>query len=82
MDPWTPERVGGAWIEEVLAARASGMRVHHTEAEETIAELPHCMRPSNDGLVYVCDRLANRLQAFDKMGNFIKASISPEELHC
>ena len=30
------------------------------------------MRLSGDGLVYVCDRLANRLQAFDKMGNFKK----------
>jgi len=30
------------------------------------------MRLSNDGLVYVCDRLANRLQVFDKMGNFKK----------
>ncbi len=47
-------------------------RLHHTEAEKGIEELPHCMRLSNDGLVYVCDRLANRLQVFDKMGNFKK----------
>ena len=47
-------------------------RLHHTEAEKNIAELPHCMRLSHDGLVYVCDRLANRLQAFDKMGTFIR----------
>jgi sugar lactone lactonase YvrE len=45
-------------------------RLHHTEAEKNIEVLPHCMRLSNDGLVYVCDRQANRLQAFDKMGNF------------
>jgi DNA-binding beta-propeller fold protein YncE len=45
-------------------------RLHHTEAEKNIEELPHCMRLSNDGLIYVCDRLANRLQAFDKMGTF------------
>jgi DNA-binding beta-propeller fold protein YncE len=45
-------------------------RLHHTEAEKDIGELPHCMRLAKDGLVYVCDRLANRLQAFDKMGNF------------
>jgi sugar lactone lactonase YvrE len=45
-------------------------RLHHTEAEKNIEVLPHCMRLSADGLVYVCDRLANRLQAFDKMGNF------------
>jgi DNA-binding beta-propeller fold protein YncE len=44
--------------------------LHHTEAEKNIEVLPHCMRLSNDGLVYVCDRQANRLQAFDKMGNF------------
>jgi hypothetical protein len=46
--------------------------LYHTEAERNIGVLPHCMRLSNDGLVYVCDRLANRLQAFDKMGNFKK----------
>jgi sugar lactone lactonase YvrE len=45
-------------------------RLHHTEAEKNIEELPHCMRLGGEGLVYVCDRLANRLQAFDKMGNF------------
>jgi DNA-binding beta-propeller fold protein YncE len=44
--------------------------LHHTEAEKNIEQLPHCMRLSGDGLVYACDRLANRLQAFDKMGNF------------
>src|SRR5262249_11068276 len=47
-------------------------RLHHTEEERNIEVLPHCMRLSNDGLVYVCDRLANRLQAFGKMGNFKK----------
>ncbi len=45
-------------------------RLYHTEAEKDIEQLPHCMRLSNDGLVYVCDRHANRLQVFDKMGNF------------
>ena len=45
-------------------------RLHHTEAEKNIEELPHCMRLSRDGQLYVCDRHANRLQVFDKMGNF------------
>ncbi len=44
--------------------------LHHTEAEKNIEVLPHCMRLSADGQVYVCDRMANRLQAYDKMGNF------------
>jgi hypothetical protein len=26
----------------------------------------HCAEPSNDGLVYVCDRVNNRIQVFDK----------------
>jgi DNA-binding beta-propeller fold protein YncE len=45
-------------------------RLNHSEAEKDIEQLPHCLRLSNDGLVYVCDRQVNRLQVFDKMGNF------------
>jgi DNA-binding beta-propeller fold protein YncE len=30
----------------------------------------HCVVMGNDGLVYVCDRLGNRVEVFDKMGNF------------
>jgi DNA-binding beta-propeller fold protein YncE len=32
----------------------------------------HCVALSNDGLVYVCDRQSDRIQVFDKMGNFRK----------
>lgn len=32
-------------------------------------ELPHCLRVSGDGLVYVCDRRADRIQVFDRHGN-------------
>ncbi len=32
----------------------------------------HCADVSNDGLVYVCDRQANRLQVFTKEGKFVK----------
>lgn len=39
-----------------------------TAAKPTI----HCVRVANDGLVYACDRWMNRLQVFDKMGNFKK----------
>jgi len=34
------------------------------------APTPHCVRVSNDGLVYVCDRWMNRLQLFDTTGHF------------
>ena len=32
----------------------------------------HCVRVSRDGLVYVCDRLNNRVQVFRKDGSFVK----------
>ena len=32
----------------------------------------HCAEPSNDGLVYVCDRTANRLQVFTLDGAFVE----------
>jgi hypothetical protein len=32
----------------------------------------HCVRIANDGLVYVCDRLNNRIQVFHKDGTFVK----------
>ena len=32
----------------------------------------HCVRISRDGLVYVCDRLNNRIQVFRKDGSFVK----------
>lgn len=34
----------------------------------------HCADPSNDGLVYVCDRVNNRLQVFRKDGSFVTES--------
>lgn len=35
-----------------------------------IAKSIHCMALANDGLVYLCNRAANRLQVYDRMGNF------------
>ena len=46
--------------------------LHRTEAETGLTPLPHCLRLSDDGLVYVCDREADRIQVFDRMGNFIR----------
>ena len=42
------------------------------EAATAARPTPHCVRVSNDGIVYVCDRWMNRLQLFDTMGNFKK----------
>jgi hypothetical protein len=42
------------------------------EVGKTAAPTVHCVRLSNDGMVYVCDRWMNRIQVFDTMGNFLK----------
>jgi DNA-binding beta-propeller fold protein YncE len=36
------------------------------------AGIVHCIVMDNNGLIYACDRQGNRLQVFDKMGNFKK----------
>ncbi len=46
--------------------------LHRTDDEGTVTPLPHCLRLSNDGLVYVCDRQADRVQVFDQMGTFVR----------
>ena len=41
----------------------------------------HCAQPSNDGLVYVCDRVNDRIQVFTPEGEFVQeAFIAPETL--
>jgi len=41
----------------------------------------HCVRISNDGLVYVCDRANDRVQVFEKSGKFVREfRIEPETL--
>lgn len=45
-------------------------RLRREPGEEDIVELPHCLRISDDGLVYICDRRADRIQVFDREGEF------------
>ena len=41
----------------------------------------HCVRIANDGLVYVCDRVNDRIQVFKKDGTFVREHrVSPETL--
>jgi hypothetical protein len=41
----------------------------------------HCVRIANDGLVYVCDRVNDRIQVFRKDGTFVKEfRVVPETL--
>jgi hypothetical protein len=41
----------------------------------------HCAEPTPDGLVYVCDRVNNRIQVFRKNGTFVKeVQIAPKTM--
>jgi hypothetical protein len=41
----------------------------------------HCAEPSNDGLIYVCDRTSDRLQVFTREGKFVKEIfVEPDSL--
>jgi len=39
----------------------------------------HCVKLSKDGLVYVCDRINNRIQVFHKDGSFVGEYLSVKE---
>ena len=41
-------------------------------AEGAFALVVHCITLSNEGLVYVCDRQGDRIQVFNKQGEFIR----------
>jgi hypothetical protein len=43
-----------------------------TAAMRSFQNPVHCVRISNDGLVYVCDRQNDRIQVFEKSGKFVK----------
>ena len=69
------EIAGGNQRIAVLDRRGRFLRqwsLHRTPAERDLNPLPHCLRLADDGLVYVCDRRADRIQVFDRMGNFVR----------
>ena len=41
-------------------------------APQQFANPVHCVKLASDGLVYVCDRINNRIQVFRKDGTFVK----------
>ena len=65
---------GGNYRIAVLDSEGTFLRqwpLHRAEGEDVVP-LPHCLRVSNDGLVHVCDRRADRIQVYDRMGKFIR----------
>lgn len=53
----------------------------HTGAPSRNFSTPHCVMIAKDGLVYVCDRVNDRIQVFQKDGKFLKeVFIDPKTL--
>ena len=46
--------------------------MHGAEIDKQFRTPLHCVHLSNDGLVYVCDRVNDRIQVFTKEGKFLK----------
>jgi DNA-binding beta-propeller fold protein YncE len=61
--------------------RPSDDRITYTPGEPLPQQFVgpvHCAEPSNDGLIYVCDRGADRIQVFRPDGTFVKeAQVAP-----
>ncbi len=52
---------------------------HNAPLPQQFTNPVHCIRMSNDGLVFTCDRGHNRLQVFNKDGSFVREYfIQPE----
>ena len=49
------------------------------EPSKSFSNPVHCVRISNDGLVYVCDRANNRIQVFRKDGTYVKEFVVEKE---
>ena len=60
------EGVGGNRRIAVMDRSGTFLRQWQPEGMQTV----HCMTVANDGLVYVCNREASRIQVYDKLGNF------------
>lgn len=49
------------------------------EPDQTFRNPVHCVRIADDGLVYVCDRVNNRIQVFNKDGSFVNEMVFNRE---
>jgi sugar lactone lactonase YvrE len=62
------EGAGGNRRIAVMDRNGNFLRQWQPEGMQTV----HCLTIANDGMVYVCNRQASRIQVYDKMGRFVK----------
>ena len=51
--------------------QAGGRTIPRRRSSQQFGNPVHCVKVANDGLVYVCDRINNRIQVFKKDGTFV-----------
>ena len=68
MDTGALKRMWGAYGKPPTDNRVVG----YNPDDPQFANPVHCVKIANDGLVYVCDRVNNRVQVFHKDGSFVK----------
>ena len=79
MDTGAIKRYWGAYGEQPDDTRLAAVRSQRPLIQQ-FRNPVHCAEPSNDGLVYVCDRPNDRIQVFQKDGKFVKeVRIAPED---
>ena len=61
----------------VMDRNGKFLRQWQPEGMETV----HCLSAARDGMVYVCNREASRIQVYDKMGKFLKSIEVPWKPH-
>ncbi len=66
------KRYWGAYGEKPDDSVDLGRYTEGSEPAKQFRGPVHCAEISNDGLVYVCDRAADRIQVFQKDGTFVK----------
>ena len=74
---WDPEtmklkRYWGAYGKKPVDGGARAQYVPGEAPAQQFRNPVHCAVPSNDGLIYVCDRVNDRLQVFKEDGTFVK----------
>ena len=52
--------------------RTPGRTIPSAPVAQQFRNPVHCAQPSNDGLIYVCDRVNDRIQVFKTDGTFVK----------
>src|SRR2546429_1594210 len=56
----------------VTGVQTCALPISASPADQQFRNPVHCVHISRDGLVYVCDRVNDRMQVFTKQGKFVK----------